>query len=223
MIVVLGLYRGGSSCVAGVLHHLGVCMGHEIKRIPLNAGETAPYVCWEDWPMRRTTLACYRERELEPLKDYGARVAALRRYLTDRTNQRLTVKESHHTIAIPYENCDCDPMGVKDPMLCYMGPEIAEAWGDDTAFVAVDRDVQTAANSAARWYGSKSDAMTRSLYEAREGFLSGRDHVRVSYSQLVADPTGQVEMLARSLRLQPTATQLTNAMRSVRRPERWAT
>jgi len=216
VIVVMGLYRGGSSAVAGVLHHLGVCMGHELKVVP--GAESPRYVAYEDWPLRRTCLQCYTEREMHALRGFGGRVQLLYQYLADRISTSPQVTNSRDTLAIPYTGCDHSPMGAKFPSLCYMGHEIVEAWGADTQFVAVDRDLKSVVDSARRWYGDGSHGMTHRLYEARESFLATREHVRVRYESLVKNPALAISRIADGLGLDPSDANRQAAINHVARP-----
>jgi len=57
-IIVVGPGRCGTSCVAGVLHHLGVFMGSRL--VPADA--TNPYGHWEDYEFVKLNSALLRER-----------------------------------------------------------------------------------------------------------------------------------------------------------------
>ena len=224
MIVVLGLYRGGSSAVAGVLHHLGVCMGHEIKRIPAHAKETAPYVCWEDWGIRHACRRCYHEPTLKPKVGFEARVHYLKMWLSGRRADHFNMRSlpdgrgRPDTMVIPYDGLCGNRYGVKYPMLCAMGEEAEAAWGLDVKWVKVERDPDVAAESLHRWYGSRAQPLTDALHERREAFLSERPHVTVNYNRLCSEPIQSVERLADDLGLNPSNDQLETAAVSVERP-----
>jgi hypothetical protein len=60
-VVVLGLYRSGSSAVAGVLHHLGVYMGSHFD--PPNANNIYGY--WEDLEFKKLHKEMLEGKDVE--------------------------------------------------------------------------------------------------------------------------------------------------------------
>lgn len=196
MIVVMGLYRGGSSAVAGVLHHLGVCMGHNLKSVP-------GYCTYEDWSIRNACVRCYSEPVGQALLRHENRVAVLRDWLEQR-------------------QCTCPVMGVKYPMLCGMIPEMLEAWGTGHQIVRVRREPEAVRLSVRRWWSDAGEQLVDWLGAERDTQIAsdpGLTPVDVRYERLCADPTGEVERLARELGLNPSNDQLEDAAAFVHRPE----
>jgi len=120
VIAVVGPFRSGTSCVAGMLHTLGVSMG---KRFPPNAPVNAKGF-FEAVHLRRICAWIYpnqRAQELAPAVGFDQRVQMLKQHIEFRTG-------------------DSNPLGVKHPDLCVMVPEMAEAW-PGVKIVSVTRDL----------------------------------------------------------------------------------
>lgn len=224
MIVILGLYRGGSSTVAGVLFHLGVCMGHELKVIPTTELEGPGYCTYEDWPLRRAFLRCYTEPQLEPLVDFDRRVSILREYMDRRIrgdDYKARPRSTKNTRIIQRLSCNCEPLAVKFPGLCAMGPEVVEAWDPleiCLRFVSVRRDHQVVEQSLRRWYPEDAGDLVDRLVRDRAAFLKHRAHVSIDYELLCRDPAGQIARLAEELGIYTTAERIQKAAAFVRRP-----
>lgn len=194
IIAVFGPYKGGTSCVAGVLHHLGVFMGDNLKGVKA-------YPNYEDWSIRNLCVKHYPEPALEAAFDQENRVEALRGWLYEHTKK----------------SGDASVLGAKHPILSLMVDELAQAWGPNLALVKVERPVEdTIASMQARsWWKAKSETISRKLVEARDTALADREHVTVNYNALLADPETEVRKLADALDLTPSDEQLQAAIAHV--------
>ena len=83
--------------------------------------------------------------------------------------------------------------GGKHPLLCFLGPELIEAWGDPYCIV-VDRPVEESINSLKRlnwrWPHEAIEYVLPRLVEHRDRFLSDYSpkHLRVSFKRLLLSP-----------------------------------
>jgi hypothetical protein len=182
VIVVLGPFRGGTSCTAGLLHQLGVSMGASWSTIPGNPKGT--------FEARRLAQFCrrvYKEPWLVAQTTRAQRVAGLQAWLADR----------QHAVPAPA------PIGAKHPSLCLMVPEILEAW-PGARFVAIDRPLAECVASLAKlknwgWPAESIEPTLRRLVETRDrdlAALPAERVLRIAYRDIVADPTAAAQTLA---------------------------
>ncbi len=200
IIVVLGPRCGGTSAVAGVLHHLGVYMGTEFSLAYRELNET-----WEDSGLRQL---CSRAFEPSDLLQIGAGVF----------EAKLRSWADHHRRAARVAG---RPPGAKDPCLCLAVDFIREAWGPIVP-VVVDRPFAKVVSSLNRigWLPDEHARAesTAHLIAARDQALAGAATVRVDFEELRAAPADVIRRLADELGLKVTAAQLEAAAQSVVKP-----
>jgi hypothetical protein len=184
-VAVLGLYRSGSTAVAGVLNHLGVDMGPPFFH---NFYESA----WLSQKLR----VWWNEPEITEKTSASKRVRILKQWI-----QKQESKGS---------KC----IGMKHPLLSLCGPDLVAAWGSSVRFVWTCRPLEKSINSLVKlnwWNSSKSEQTQRSLWAATTNFFADREHLRIDFAQMMAEPRQQVLRLVEYLGLKPTAEQLAAA------------
>jgi len=184
-VAVLGLWRSGSTAVAGALHHLGVEMGSPFFQ---NYYESL----WLSLKLR----AWWNEPEITEKTHASKRVRTLKRWI-----QKQESKGSKCT-------------GVKHPLLSLCGPDLLRAWGPSVRFVWTCRPLEKSINSLVRqnwWPSSISEQSQRALWAATTTFFADHEHLRIDFAQMMADPQQQVLRVAEYIGLKPTAEQIAAA------------
>jgi len=158
-VLVLGMHRGGTSAVAGVLHHLGVFMGNDL----LPANEHNPKGYFED-------------RKFMEMHD---------RLIGDWRDPRLVLDDGlldKYAALIEKHVAGHEVWGLKDPRLCFALPAFFKAWDglgrsrDNLRLVRVYRDPWAAAESLCKRGGhSKAEAFVISLGYLFAMFRAGRE------------------------------------------------
>ena len=201
IIVVLGPWCGGTSAVAGVLHHLGVFMGADFVW-----AYRGPHETWEDSRLSKLCVRAFSEPGAQLQMDAGALAANLRSWA-----------DSHRGAA---RMAGRRP-GVKHPLLCVAMDFMREACGPVVP-VVVDRPVANVIASLNRlgwWQDERERAeSTAHLIAARDQALAGAVTVRVDFEQLRATPADVIGRLADELGLTVTEAQLKAAADSVVKP-----
>lgn len=201
MVAVLGQFRGGTSCVAGVLHHLGVHMGKRFAPPkPSN-----PRGFFEASQLAQICRDSYREPRLEAGNTSAERVARLRAWGNARRDE-----------------CQVGQLaGGKHPTLCLMVPEIAEAWGT-VRWVAVERPVGESINSLLKrgwgWPPTVVREVLPRMIEVRDRDLErvpAGDVLRLRYRDLVSRPARTIDQVVDFLEIEPTAEQYAAAVQFV--------
>jgi tetratricopeptide (TPR) repeat protein len=201
IIVVLGPRCGGTSAVAGVLHHLGVYMGTEFSLAYRELNET-----WEDSGLRQLCSRAFSEPGDLLQMDAGVLEAKLRSWA------------DHHRRAARLAG---RPPGAKDPCLCLAMNFIRDTWGPIVP-VVVDRPFEKVVSSLNRlgWLPDEQERAesTARLIAARDHALAGTTAVRVDFEALRATPDDVIRRLADALGLAVTEVQLKAAVDSVVKP-----
>ena len=188
-IIVLGIPRSGTSCVAGVLHKLGVNMG-------------AGHFQGNDRFNKRGYFEDLRWRLLTQKmtgRGYSLRAATL-------TTVPKGIRQGYRKLA---RQCSEAPLwGVKDPWFCFVPGRAA--WtqirkiGTEVRMVIVRRDLQASRQSVAKHlrssYGSRygrAGAIVRAWYAASVMRLAEFDGpvLEIHYERLVAAPDIDVRAL----------------------------
>jgi hypothetical protein len=201
IIVVLGPWCGGTSAVAGVLHHLGVFMGADFVW-----AYRGPHETWEDSQLSKLCVRAFTEPGAQLQMDAGFLEANLRSWA------------DHHRRAARAEGRRA---GVKHPVLCVAMDFIREAWGPVVP-VVVDRPVANVIASLNRlgWWKDEQERAesTAHLIAARDQALAGAATIRVDFEELRAAPAVVIRRLAAELGLAVTEAQLKAAADSVLKP-----
>ena len=183
-ITVLGLHRGGTSAIAGVLHHLGVHMGDDLlppsPHNPKGYFEDRKFVELHDqiigdWKDPQVDFEPYRE----------AYTALIRE------------REQQHEL-----------WGIKDPRMCFVFPHFAEI-AHDVHVISVGRDPDDCAKSLFARGGHTLEEATRisNSYLGRMWIILSRFHgpvLDVRYDYLIDCPEGVVLGIAAYVGLEPT-------------------
>jgi GR25 family glycosyltransferase involved in LPS biosynthesis len=212
---VMGPHRSGTSCVAMVMHHLGVHMGNELGGYEETGGGEAE------------GLAEICEQAMKfPKTDPTMPDAKLARKLGAWIGQRKSEASRDQTVA-----------GGKYPHMCRFGEHLMSAIGDSLRVIAVDRTIEDAIDSLNRrstknpgaWHSGtpeQNETLQRSLLTSREEFLSRNPDVpvlRVSYPELLERPTAVIQSIVAFIQQdcqgdepwQPTDDELANARNHV--------
>lgn len=177
LVAVMGLYRGGTSCVAGLLSHLGVNMGDRLVR-PKRANPTGFF---EPVELSNRLRRLMDEPHLASIAPASLRIAALKNWLSKQSSK----SGSHSQLWL----------GAKHPLFCIMGKDIIQAWGETTKFIAVYRPIEDSLRSLERlgwWSRRNREACLRKLWDAREGFLTDRDHLAIDFYSLLDNPMKEI-------------------------------
>ncbi|NIQ90668.1 MAG: hypothetical protein GWN93_17270 [Deltaproteobacteria bacterium] len=185
-IIVLGIPRSGTSCVAGVLHKLGVNMGQGHFQ-PIDRFNQRGY--FEDLRWRLTN---------QKITGKGYSTRGL-----DIESVNSTMRKQWRQIA---KECERQVIwGVKDPFFCFVGQFI---WPmlQEPRIVAVHRNFDASVKSVARhiqssyrgrYKGGASRIQTRWLTGFERRILEfGGPIYHINYDELVASPKGQIHKLA---------------------------
>ena len=120
-IAVLGVYRSGSTAVAGALHHLGVDMG-------------PPYFegFYESAGLSKQLRRWWDEPRLVEKVGRAKRVRVLEQWIKER------------------EAGGVRWVGMKHPLLSLCGDDLVQAWGEDTRFIRCCRPLEDSIDSLKR-------------------------------------------------------------------------
>lgn len=203
IVAVLAHYRGGSSCVAGVLHHLGVSMGEKLP---------AP-----DRLNPRGYFECLKLHHLS--ERFFDQPSMARRLPSPQMIGLLRQWAYRRSLANP----QVPVLGAKHPALCCMGDEIAAAW-PNRRFLVVDRKHDDIVASILRtdwgWTQHEATINVSTIYEQRERFLSRCDPsevLRIDYEQLLTKPRHEIQRIVEHLAINIAPAAFDAAVRHVAR------
>lgn len=202
-VAVMGPYRSGTSCVAGILQQLGVHMGERLGQPNKNNPSGFFEAQWLAQQCRRM----YDEPALASLAPEPDRIDLLRQWATDQRR----IAHWKQTI-----------VGAKHPLFCMMGDDLLKAWGENTKFIAVYRPFDESLASLNRtgwWDVATRKSCLQHLWDARDEFLSRTDHLHVDFHDLKEDPRSVVDRVIEYLKINPTHKRISNAVGTVRRDE----
>ncbi|MGH3560732.1 MAG: hypothetical protein ACRDTN_02710, partial [Mycobacterium sp.] len=198
IIVVLGAFGGGTSAVAGVLHHLGVFMGTEF-----DWAWREPHETWEDARISQLCRRAFTVPGGQLQMDAGSFEAKLREWADDHRRAAGNAGQ---------------PPGVKQPLLCVVVDVIRDACGPVLP-VVVDRPFDEVVGSLNRlgWWKDEQERAesTAHLIAARDRALEGAATVRVDFKGLRAEPAVVIRRLADELALKVTEAQVEAAVESI--------
>jgi hypothetical protein len=188
------LYRSGSSAAAGVLHHLGVEMG-------------APYWMdnYESARLAKRLRRWWHEPDLHERYPPAERVRKLGDWISFLEAGRAT------------------HVGAKHPLLSLCGDDLVAAWGPAVRFIWTWRPLDESIASIRRtdwwWAKPKGETVQRRLWDEVNRFFAGREHLRVDFSDMLADPAREIRRIADYVDLTPDDVRFAAALASIR-PER---
>ena len=208
-VLVMGLHRSGSSCLAGVLHNLGVYMGDQFCGVEKDGGHEAR-------GLARICQKAYRTPSTElkiPLESLRSMLA---QYIHQVRNDALKL--------------NWPAAGGKFPQLCAMGELIRDIVGDSLRVIHINRPLEVSIRSLQARYDRKAgrehskdqelDAVQRWLWARKQEFLKGVKHLTIEYEDLLARPNLQIKRIVDYLRLSPSQQQLQNALSYVQPDKR---
>jgi hypothetical protein len=188
-IGVLGLYRSGSTALAGILHHLGVDMG-------------APFYenYYEPLDLSRQLRKWWNEPELTAMTSASKRIAGLKQWIKKR------------------ENAGAGCVGAKHPLLSLCGSDLLQAWGTSTRFIRSHRPLDKSVQSLTRlgWWPNKEDFVQTTLWNATANFFATQEHLLVDYEAMLENPEREILRIVDYIGVHPTDGQIINAIQSIR-------
>jgi hypothetical protein len=206
---VLGLHSSGSSCLAGVLHHLGLHLGNRLSGFygsdpKADCGFEAvglAQICEEAIPFPATSLRVKPRRLLRSLQAW--------------IDARRDEAAERHTIAVG-----------KYPQLCAMGDELLSICGTQLRVVHSSRRLEESVLSIQRRCPKHDPAALRAhqewLWQSKERLLARlpQEHVlTIEYDGLLVDPEREIERAVAFFRLCPAAERIERARKQVK-PEK---
>jgi hypothetical protein len=185
-VAVLGLYRSGSTAVAGVLHHLGVDMGE-----PFFGGYYE-----SEWLSEQLRLWWNEKGDLEEKVARPERVKVLSRWMQER------------------EQRGARWVGMKHPLLSLCGEDLIEAWGENTRFIRCCRPLEESVSSMKTGMKFRGDAdlRQRTLLKELDRFLQGRPHLQIVFAEMMANPERQVRTIVDFLGMTPEPAKVASAV-----------
>ena len=199
LILLIGLHRSLSTCLAEVLQRLGVYMGRG------NGGEDEKFAGLLEtfMPFPSTDLRAYREKPCARERLLGELV---RHYLMPDAGDR--------------------PAGVKYPHFCRFAVELERAWPNLKIIHAARplaesiESLATRSAKARHFHATRDQAarLERFLFREKSRFLATRPHLTVVAENLLVDPAREVDRLIEYLRpigLDPSAEQRRAAIEHV--------
>ena len=209
-VAVIGLHRSGSSCLAGVLHNLGVHMGEMLTGYePTGGFEAAELIrlCEAAYPFPRT----------EPALPQTTIVAELRRYVTK--------------VCTAAADRGSQLAGGKYPQLCAMGAALQHACGGQLRLVHIDRPLEESVASLRErsrketGFLAAGDAeveqLQRWLWHEKQELLREVPHVDVAFAELLATPRREIERVASWLEITPSEQAIARAVAHVHPSMPW--
>jgi hypothetical protein len=204
---VLGPHRSGTSCVAMVMHHLGVHMGNQLGGYEATGGGEA------------VGLAQLCERAMRfPAADPTISDEQLTQQLKSWIVGRKAEAHRDKTVA-----------GAKYPHLCRFVEHLYAALGKSLRIISVERDINASIESLqnrsakhrGQWFAADDESCSRlqhSLREHRNRFIQSHPEVpvfRIEFAELVTYPEEVVRNLVDFLGIQPSDDEITSAIAHV--------
>jgi hypothetical protein len=186
-IAVLGVYRSGSTAVAGALHRLGVDMGPPFfEGFYESAGLSKQLRRWFDEPHLREKVG------------QAKRVRVLAQWIQER------------------EQGGAQWVGMKHPLLSLCGEDLVQAWGEETRFIRCCRPLEDSINSLKRMGRSvDGEFLQGTLMAALDKFFAGREHLAIEFADLMSNPRREVERLMQYLQIFADAEKIATAVRFI--------
>jgi len=207
-VAVLGLHSSGSSCLAGVLHHLGLYLG---KHLTGFYGSNPEGSCgFEAKGLMKLCESMFSFTETLKKKTQAERTRKLRAWI---------------------KKCCYEAQGKgklaagKYPHLCQLGRELESACGKGLKVITIDRPLELSVKSLQKRSGLGSDTRNKLLAEHQHWLATGKEQIagkmasdrllRISYEELLKDSETQIKKIIRFLGIVPTPDQISRAVLSV--------
>lgn len=204
LVAVLGVHRSGSSCLAGVLHKLGVFMGNQL-------GDKESTGNYEAQELSELCEAAYPFPSFELQIESDQLESKFSSYI-----QRLQRDaRSHNQLA-----------GGESPHFCLMGDLLKKVAGEHLKVIHINRPLEESIESLKTHSHNESgilaasdeacERLQRELWKHKNKFLQTQDHLTVDFHSLLADPESVVSEIIEYLKILPTQKQRAAAVAHVR-------
>lgn len=204
---VLGPHRSGTSCVAMVMHHLGVHMGNQLGGYEATGGGEAV-------GLAQLCEKAMRFPAMDPVIGDEDLAGQLKSWIVARKSEA---------------NRDKTVAGGKYPHLCRFADHLYTAIGDSLRVISVNRDIDASVRSlqarskrhAGQWFSADDDSCRRlqlSLQKSRDSFLASHPSVPVfqlDFYELTEDPEAVIRRLVEFLGIEPTGEEFNLAVSHV--------
>jgi len=175
-VVVLGLYRSGSSATAHLLCEMGVSMGISLYKDHYECEVTSARLRSWWWEPRFVDTSSPAERR-----------AYFKNFL------KIAIK------------CKCNVIGLKHPLLALCIEDLVRSWGNDTKFIWSYRPLEESILSLNRasWPGWPKDSenIQVEIWNKLHEFLLPRTHLKVNCSDLNSNPFETANNIAEFLEM----------------------
>lgn len=201
-VAVIGLHRSGSSCLAGVLHNLGLHLGNKFTGYEANGG-------FEAAGLATICEQAYRFPSISPTGDMAKAEGKLRNWIAAKRREA----KAKGTIAAG-----------KYPHLCAMGDVLIRAAGPGLKILHIQRDIDASIRSlqdrGQKYTGwlhttpEQAESVQRWLWDQKEQLLakvSSADQLTVEYTALLARPQEQIQRIVAWMGITPTEQQVQGA------------
>jgi hypothetical protein len=184
----MGLFRSGSTVVAGVLHHFGVDMGAPFYGLYYESDWLSEQLRkWWDHPR-------LGKNTMQP-----KRVRILKEWVQER------------------EQAGTPWVGMKHPLLSLFGDDLIQAWGEETKFIRccrpLDESVASMKNVMGRHGGV--ELMQNTLMASLDRFFAGRQHLEIHFARMMDNPGHELHRLVDFLQIAPGGEQFAAALKFI--------
>jgi hypothetical protein len=110
-------------------------------------------------------------------------------------------------------------VGAKHPLLSLCGNDVLDAWGPAVRFIWTWRPLDESIASIRRagwWIEPYGEQLQRRLWAELNGFFAARDHLRVDFSDMLADPAREIARIADYVNLPRNGDRFAAALASIR-------
>ncbi len=199
-VAVIGLHSSGSSCLAGVLYHLGLHLGNHLVGFYGNDPERS---C--GFEATGLLQLCHDAVEVPntEIREPRQLFIALRQWIADRQKEAVYMK----TIAAG-----------KFPMLCQMGLATIDACGSNLRVINIDRDLNESIASLSKRFPDAGEgkiaAHQKWLWQGKIEFkemLQPNQHLSIEFKDLLSDPGLEITRICQFLEIQPSREKIERA------------
>ncbi|PHS02288.1 MAG: glycosyl transferase family 25 [Blastopirellula sp.] len=203
-VAVIGLHSSGSSCCAGVLHHLGLHLGNHLVGY---YGNQPNHNCG----FEAIGLARFLERAIPlPRTSWMRSEEERAKFFKKWINEKRVEALSKGTIA-------CG----KHPLLCQAGSDLKSVCGDHLKVVHINRPLEESIKSLQKRC-PKIDLKCiaehqRWLWKGKKELISDtKDVLTIEYADLLGDPAIEVNRICKFLGIEPSTKQYKSAIEYVK-------
>lgn len=204
-VLILGLHSSGSSCLAGVLHHLGVHMGNQFGGY---YGNDPDNKC--GFEAKHLMKLCETAIPF-PQCQFQRDPSWIRKKIGAWVNEKRREAQTKGTLA-----------GGKYPTLCQIGKELIDFIGADNLFVIsserpIEHSIESIQRRCPKIAPDKLQKHQEWLLKGKEEILSKiPNKLRINYYEMIADPNLAILTICDFLKLNPTDEQIEKALRTIK-------